>query len=435
MPIARAPCRLPLRLAAAVLGATLAATGCGTQGPTTAPSGATPSVTPGGTAGPPTPAASGPPGSGVDSSAVYASIRADVIAIRGLQPSKAVDPVTIDATQLRSNLESEFDTENPPAQLKASEDLLIALGLLPAGASLKQITLDFQAGQVAGYYSPEKDELFVVSRSGQLGAAELVTYAHEFTHQLQDQRIDLGKLGIDVPDQSDRSLARLAVVEGDAVSVQTAWMLANLDSEQLGELLASALDPKALAALQNAPAFVRETALFPYQDGVAFVTRLKGSADYAAIDAVYAAPPDSTEQILHPEKYLAREQPIQVSLPANLASVAGAGWSEAGRDTLGELILRIWLTAGGVPAAQAKIATAGWGGDRVALLRGPGGATGLGIQTTWDTATDADEFAAAATTAFAALALAGSVQHAAGSSTVSIAIGPTSAQLLAALGD
>ena len=55
----------------------------------------------------------------------------------------------------------------PPEQLRDSEDLLIALGLLPGGRlAPRRMTLDFQAGQVAGYYSPDKDELFVVRRSG-----------------------------------------------------------------------------------------------------------------------------------------------------------------------------------------------------------------------------------------------------------------------------
>ena len=78
----------------------------------------------------------------------------------------------------------------------------------------------------------------------------------------------------------------------------------------------------------------------------------------------------------------------------------GPGWTEAGEDTLGELILRIWLNEGGVSAAGAAAATAGWGGDRVALLRGPArGALSVVLHTEWDTAADADEFAAAATTA------------------------------------
>jgi hypothetical protein len=426
------------RLRTLSLSLALLVAACGTTGPTVVPGQTTPGPTTSGAAATPgtdaTPGSSGAPtASGNPATEVYAGIRADVIAIRGLRPAKSVDPVTIDETQLRANLAAEFDADNPPAELKSSEDTLIALGLLPPGASMKAIMLDFQGSQVAGYYSPDKDELFVISRSGGIGAAELVTYAHEFTHQLQDQDIGLDKLGIDVADQSDRSLGRLALVEGDAVSVQTAWMLANLTPEQMGELLQSALDPAAMAALQRAPLFVRETALFPYQDGLSFVTQLSATGGYSAIDAAYKAPPDSTEQVIHPEKYAAREAPIKVELPSDLATTAGAGWAVAAQDTLGELITRVWLTAGGVPVAQAREAAAGWGGDRLALLRGPSGATGIAWLTEWDTPADAEDFAASAGTATRALGLAASIEHAAGSATVAIAIGPTAAQLVGAL--
>lgn len=413
---------MPLRRAALTLVFLLAA--CGSVvpsvAPTATPAGPTPSA-PRATAG------QLPP----DAAAVYAAIRSQVEAIRGLQPTAAVDPVTIDENQLRTNLEAEFDATYAPAQLKDTEALLIALGLLPQGSSLRALTLDFQSGQVAGYYSPEKDELFVVSRSGTLGPVDETTYAHEFTHQLQDQHVDLDALGIDVQDQSDRSLARLALVEGDASSVQSTWMFANLDSKELGEVLAAGLDPAALAALQRAPRYLRDTALFPYQDGLAFVTRLFTKGGYAAVDAAFADPPDSTEQILHPDKYLTREKPMAVTLPKILVDRAGPGWSEAGQDTLGELILRVWLNQGGVGTAAARTATAGWAGDRLALFRGPGEVVSVLVHSEWDTAADADEFAAAATTALGTISPSGRIVHEPGSTTVWIAIGEAAATVLA----
>ena len=407
------------------LAAVLTLAGCGTVTPSTAPTIAPTSV-PASPAGPtptPRPAAE-----------VYGEIRTAVESIRGLQPTKAVEPVSLDEAQLRANLTTDFDRENTAAELDLAEDLLITLGLLPAGSSLRTIMLDFQTGQVAGYYSPDKDELFVVSRSGGLGAAEMVTYAHEFTHQLQDQRFDLAKLGLDAADQSDRQLAHLALVEGDAVSVQSGWMTENLTPQQLGELLGASLDPKALEALQKAPPFIRETALFPYEAGLGFVSRLLAGGGYAAVDGSFADPPASTEQVLHPEKFEARESPAAVSVPDGLAAALGSGWSAAGQDTLGELILRIWLTEGGVARADATVAAAGWGGDRLVVLRGPDGAVGVGMITTWDTAADAAEFATAATTAAAAQTPAGAVASD-GLRTVLVAVGDRAADILVALGE
>ena len=403
------------RPATFALAAVLAVAGCATVAP---------SATPGPTV---------PPASTRPAAELYAEIREAVVAIRGLQPKATVDPITIDEAQLRTNLEAEFDAENTAEELRTAENVLITLGLLKPGTSLRAAILDFQAGQVAGYYSPDKDQLFVVNRSGQLGVADLVTYAHEFTHQLQDQNIDLDTLGIDVADQGDRGLARLALIEGDAVSVQNTWTTANLTPEQLGELLNSALDPTALEALRRAPAYLRDTALFPYQDGFAFVSRLLSTGGYASVDAAFRDPPDSTEQVIHPDKYLAREPPIEVPLPEGLAASVGAGWSEAGRDTLGELILRLWLRENGVPIAEARTAAGGWGGDRLVLLRGPNGAVTVALRTEWDSAVEAGEFAAAAIKALTTRGPNAHLSRRAGSTVVAIAIGEGSAQLAAAL--
>ena len=405
---------------ALAVAAVLAVGACGTTAPTTPPTTAPPTALPTGTPRPPT--------------EVYAEIRAAVEAIRGLKPTAAVDPVTIDETQLRKNLEAEFDKENSASDLQFSEETLIALGLLPAGSSLRKLTLDLQAGQVAGYYSPDQNQLYVVSRSGRLGPVEEVTYSHEFTHQLQDQHFDLGKLGLDATNQSDRALAQLGLIEGDAVSVQTAWTAANLTSQELGELFAASLDPAAIDALRKAPAYLRETSLFPYSDGLNFVDGLISSGGYEAVNAGFANPPTSTEQILHPTKFSPREAPIDVRLPADLAKSMGSGWKEIGQDTLGELLLRVWLTGNGIPVTDARAAAAGWGGDRLVLLRGPSGAMTVGLLTQWDTEADAREFSDAATTAIERL---GTIQTRAllsGSKAVAVTIGDGAKKLLSLIG-
>jgi hypothetical protein len=417
-------CRSRLALA---IGLVFIVGACGSNTPTVAPPTLTP--TPVVTAAPPSPTPI--PKSAAEQ---YADIRAQVEQIRGLQPTTAVEPVTIDEAQLRTNLAAEFDASNTPADVKNADDELITLGLLPKGSSLKDLTLDLQAGQVAGYYSPDKKQLFVVSRSGGLGGAELVTYAHEFTHQLQDQRLGLQGLGIDVHDQGDRSLARLSLVEGDAVSVQSTWMTDNLSPQQLGQVMSAAMDPAALKALTDAPRYLRETALFPYNDGFGFVNRLLSQGGYGAVDAAFKDPPESTEQILHPNKFLHREAPIAVKLPATLAAKLGAGWSMAAEDTLGEEILQIWLEQVlSTPGAAA--AATGWGGDRLALLRGPGGEVNIGLITKWDSIADTTEFADAAQTTLTGLGLTGEVRLATtDATTVIVAIGGHADQVGAALG-
>ena len=412
---------------AITLALALAISACSPSTPSAAPS---PTATAAASAPTATPAGPSPEATQLSADQQFAAIRTQVEQIRGLQPTGNVEPVTIDVAQLTTNLAAEFDADMTRTDLRNANDELGTLGLIPKGSSLRDLTLALESGQVAGYYSPDKKQLFVVSRSGGLGGAELSTYAHEFTHQLQDQNLDLGKLDLNASGQSDRSLGRLALVEGDAVSVQSTWMNEYLTPKQLGEVMQAGLDPAALSAFNNAPRYLRETSIFPYNDGFTFVGGLIGSGGYDAVNAAFKNPPVSTEQVLHPAKYVSNELPVTVTIPKGIAATMGTGWSIATEDTLGELILRIWLEQGGSNVAAA--AAAGWGGDRLVLLRGPGGAVALGLKTEWDTHTDASEFATAAASAATTMGL--GATFSVGTTTVSMAIGPESTTLLAALG-
>jgi len=395
-----------------------------TATPSVTPS-ATPAVAPTASAAPPS-ATAAPSGTPADPAVVYGAIATQVETIRGLQPTADVTPDVIDQATLTKNLTGDFDRSNPADALAKSEAELRTLGLLAPGASLRDAVLAFQSAQVLGYYSPDAKKLFVVIRAGGIGPTQRLTYAHEFTHELQDQHFDLKGLGLDAQDQGDRSLGRLSLVEGDAVSVQTTWMQTSLTRDELSQVLVESLDPASLAALNNAPAILRETSLFPYTAGLTFVQTLLQHGGYDAVNAAFKNPPASTEQIIHPEKYAAGEAPIVVTPAKDLASALGTGWSETARDTLGEEYLRVWLQENGASATAAD-AAAGWGGDRLVLFTGPNGATAVVLETEWDTAADALEFATAAGTAAAHLG--GVVVHHTGTTRVSIAIGPNASQL------
>lgn len=343
-----------------------------------------------------------------DAGAIYRDIAAQVSAIRQLDASDRVEPVVIDGPTLLRNLKAEFDKTNSPAEIATEERILQLLGLLPPDASLAKLYLDLQGNQVIGYYDATVNQLFIVSRDGNFGALGEATYAHEFAHELQDRHFDLESLGLDtIKDDSDRLLAILSLVEGDAVSVQTSWMFAHLTPERLGEVAAQASDPAMLQVLASTPRILIETSLFPYQSGATFVGRLQAENGYAAVDAAYKRLPESTEQILHPDAYLEGEAPIQIAVPSDLATRLGAGWLVRAGDTIGEFQMRVWLREGGVPGDVARLAAEGWGGDRLTILTGEGdGAVATIVWiTAWDSAADASEFAAAAATAVGGLGL------------------------------
>jgi len=374
---------------------------CASSAPATSPN-ASPSASVAISAGPTAaPIASATPAASVDPSAVYDAIERQVEAIRGLTPSKPVERQTIDEAELRTIFTKMYDEETPPAYLAGQERLYKALGLLPPDANLRDLSLDLMSGGVAAFYRPDEGKVSVVSRSGGVGGAEKVYFAHEFDHALQDQTWPVFKDQRDVLDRGDWRLARLAVYEGDATLLMSQWLVGNATPQDLQDVIKAGTDPKPVALLKRIPAIMKETLLFPYQTGLAFVQAVQAKGGWAAVDKLYERMPESTEQIIHPEKYSAGEAPVKVELPADLATHLGAGWSVPMQDTFGEMQTAVWLREGGVAVATANDAAAGWGGDRLAVIEGPGGTWAVAWQTIWDTPADAAAFEAAATTALA----------------------------------
>ncbi|HEX2753923.1 MAG TPA: hypothetical protein VHM48_00580 [Candidatus Limnocylindrales bacterium] len=385
---AKAVHRRPRRLGSLLACLALIAAACGSSGPSGSTAATTPATTPGVSASP-TPF--------VDPATVYASIEDQVVAIRGLKPTTKVDPKILDDAGIKKLTADSFARDNPPATIAANERILKALGLLPADASLTDLYVNLLGSQVAGLYNPDDKTLYVVSRSGGLGPAQKTTFAHEFTHALQDQNFDIGSLKLDEIGQGDRSFARLSLVEGDATLLMSLWQIQNLTQADLGQLLAEAGSDPSTKVLLDMPPILREALLFPYTGGLSFVQGLQGSGGWQAVNDAFSKPPASTEQILHPEKYASGEAPIAVTLPKDLVTSLGGGWKVALEDSFGEFQLAVWLRGSkAIDAATANDAAAGWGGDRIALVEGPDGAWGVILRTAWDSAADAAAFEAAA---------------------------------------
>jgi hypothetical protein len=222
-----------------------------------------------------------------------------------------------------------------------------------------------------------------------------IVLAHELTHALEDQRYGLG-----IADQGgsdDAALARLALVEGSASELMYAYARRHFTPEEtLGGVLGSAF-----ADTGSLPGFLQAQLIFPYTGGQAFIAALRerASGRWTLVDlAERTRPPVSTEQIMHPGKWVAFEPPLPVRTDA--AAALGPGWERASGGVLGEFQTRELLSrAGGGGSAEAA---AGWGGDRYELWR-RGSASGcpapcrsdaaLVVRWRWDTPRDEREFA------------------------------------------
>ena len=387
------------RLAVGLVLVTLLAAACGSGDASPSPSPSADATTPS-----PSPTDAPPPTaepSPVDPTAVYDAIEQQVVAIRGLDPTAGVERETIDEQQLGDLIRQIYEEDSPPEYIAANERFYKALGLMPQDESLEDLTLELLSGGVAGFYRNDQKKLYVLSKSGAVGGNEKITFAHEFDHALQDQHFTVFKDQKGVRDQSDRILARQAVYEGDATLLMTLWASQNFSPTDMQDVVAAGRDPEATEMLERMPAILRETLLYPYTTGLTFAQTAFMAGGWAAVDAFYADMPVSTEQILHADKWQAREAPKKVALPKNLARDLGKGWTLPLQDTFGEFQLGIWLREAG--ATDATAAAAGWGGDRLGVLEGPGDAWAVVMATDWDSAAEAAEFETAADTGVATL--------------------------------
>jgi len=327
--------------------------------------------------------------------AVFTAIERQVETLRGLPAAPVGAPELISTSALAERLRTRFDTDYPAKRRADDNVVLRALGLLGADQDAASLQLQLLTGQVIGYYDDTSKRMVVVSDAGITPVAK-VTYAHEYTHALQDASFGLARLGIDSAGQDDRDLARLSLVEGDATAAMFLWAFDNMTTEELIRIGSTAIPD-----LPGIPSWMVKELELPYVAGASFVTGLRTTGGNGAIDAAFRDPPASTEQILHPEKYDAREGPVAIRAPA-MATISG--WSAPVPNTEGEAIISIWMQALGVSASIADQAAAGWGGDRLAAVSGPAGAFLLAWHLTWDTTADADQFAAAYATARTRLA-------------------------------
>ncbi|GAB4573319.1 MAG: hypothetical protein Kow0077_15330 [Anaerolineae bacterium] len=319
--------------------------------------------------------------------------------LRDLPPKAPVTRAFLTREELLAFLQDRLDEEYPPEEARDDAIFYHAFDFMPLETDLRQLQLAVMQEQIAGFYDSELEAMFVISSAAELNAMNQVLYAHEFTHVLQDQHFDLDALVGDEDasaENPDAILAKLALVEGDAMLMTEgyqAWML----RKSPGMAFDMVVDALMIQSdeLQAAPAILQSELLFPYLQGRDFTyTFFATSGGWEGVNALYAAPPESTEQVLHIDRYLSGDLPVAVTLP-DLDGVLGGDWRLVWDRPLGEFYTREHLRQQ-LEREIADVAAAGWGGDRYRLYHDD--ARGLSVlvwKTVWDTTADAAEFLAA----------------------------------------
>lgn len=322
--------------------------------------------------------------------ATIQSIEREVSRIRNLPIRNEIAVSYVNRDQLRQEMKEEMEKEYSPAEIASEEKVLKSLGLLAEDADLAAVIEEMLGSEIAGFYDDETKELKLVSATPELNLMNQVTLAHEVTHALQDQSFQLSAFLPEDSGNADSDLARMSLVEGDATLTEEAYTTANLSGVDLLNLLMGSLG--ASGGLMGS-SYLEDSLLFPYVSGLEFVGAIKQKGGWPAVDAAYSKPPESTEQVMHLEKYFAGEAPLPVKIP-DISSIAGGGWSVTFEEVLGEFDALEMLQQDLSPS-RARRAAAGWGGGAISFAEGPGGETLMGLVFMWDSEADAAEFAEA----------------------------------------
>jgi len=326
-------------------------------------------------------------------------IQREVADVRGLEiRDDAVPRYVVSKARVRPILEVSFLAGGGTQEEVADQVVVLsALGLLKPTYNLYTNALNGLTDNIGGFYFPWNHELYVIGTH--FGGVERWVFSHEFGHALVDQHYNIDSMGVYPLCQGDqqRCQAIRALVEGDATLVMNQWFQQYKRPQDIEDILTYNPPPVTLPE-QFPPPYLYLDSAFPYQYGLTFVTQLYNLGRWARVNEVYQNLPLSTEQIMHPEKYLASERPVEVAEVPVAQVLTDPAWRAIESNVLGEWTTYLMLGYGADIDAQlddqtARVAATGWGGDRYQVYaNAEGGEIVLVAHWVWDSAIDASTF-------------------------------------------
>ncbi len=248
--------------------------------------------------------------------------------VRGRKFSRAVPATEIDAAEARRIIRAKLE-EGLPASADDYLRSLSVLGLIDEVPGTLDRILDLYNSQVIAFYDPQPRRFFVVKGAagglgGELaeaaGLAESIVYAHELTHALQDDSLQLNERMRQLKDDSDRGFALQCLLEGEATLVMIKVALKDIPGadahaeEELAPLLSAGSLERSNMPKDVPPYFVDQL-FFPYVEGTAFVRAAFKKGGWPEVDRLWRSPPESSAEILHGSPYP----------PARAGPAAGGG--------------------------------------------------------------------------------------------------------------
>jgi hypothetical protein len=284
--------------------------------------------------------------------------------ITGLQLRTPLKKSLRSREQIRAYVVAEMNDDKNPAERYAGQRSAEAFGLLPKGFNLDSFMVDLLTEQIAGLYDPKAHEFYVADWLP--AADQKMVMAHELTHALQDQHFRIEDWAKAARPNDDAELARESVLEGSAMAAMVDYLLQSTGRslQDLPDIDPSMLigDMESTPMLKKAPPFLKDALIFPYLDGLNFSAAVLRPDGWSALSGIFAKPPVSTQQILHPALYKSGKIPLKVIVPSMDKDV-GADWTKLEDNIMGEFgwkeVLKQFLGE-----ERATPLSSSWNGDR-----------------------------------------------------------------------
>src|SRR5215471_1959600 len=247
--------------------------------------------------------------------------------ITGWKVEHSVPAQILPKTNFRRYMQDRI-REGNPREIHAEELTLKMFGLVPKDFNLAGETVDLMSEQAAAYYDYQKKRLFVLDSTPN-GEEQRMALVHELAHALADQHHALGKFMREGALDDDAATARQAVMEGQANWLTFAYLSYHDGGKpEIPEPLLDQVSSSAGAngpefpVYTSAPLYIRESLVFPYNQGTRFQDAIYRKLGKRAFDEVFTHPPQSSQQIMHPEEYFLQVEPSMPE-PATLDPLLG----------------------------------------------------------------------------------------------------------------
>ena len=322
--------------------------------------------------------------------------------VRGIGPCEKVDEGTLTREQLTAYYEENKAqiSDKDRKELDTMNKVLHLLHLIGPEVDLLESVTGMASSEVVGMYSYDEDKLVLVTDGEpNLDIDDEVTLAHEYVHCFQYDAFDFKRLD-KLEEKEDKNKANTeystaieALMEGDATISSISYAGAKLGEQGFTDWINSVKEASSGDEEDSYPPFLERSFSFPYDQGADFALYLWQKGGWEELNKAYDNPPSTTEQVLHPEKYLEGEKAEDLKLP-DLSDDLGKDWEQLDDDVFGEFDVYNYLLTILGDEELASRAAAGWGGGRITLYSDKDFTDRVlvHIVLTWDTPADALQF-------------------------------------------